>query len=321
MHSTVITKLNSKDSIKTYELSLFGVILVLTLVRYYDMDRLKNGLYYRNISFVDYYDKIASNYEDKLPLVFGKWRLLKNILRSYSAYNFDIILDKELRLGDSNMISIISGGNKELYYSIREIILQTRRQIGHLADAGWIAWLKYTANVLYEYEGPQNQDNDYLMNQDIHVQSGPDMQKVDVVKKKLDEIIILLNPLEHGFSKSTSLQPEVIREILHQLEKLFADEITAFYYFHLYYDYEFKGRISEPTKYYFSFKGGNQFPISEKPKSCLLSILVNDKEKPLISEWFSRWMQDISNLQKEIYETLELTTQRADNYLANHIIK
>lgn len=286
------------------------------------MDKLKNGLYYRNILFTDYYDKIASNYQDKLPLVFGKWSLLKNILRSYSAYNFDIILDRELRLGDSNMISIISGGNKELYYSIREIVLQTRGQIEHVANAGWTVWLKYTANVRYEFKVPKNQANDYLMNQDIHVQSGLHLEKVDDVKKKLDEVITLLNPLEYGFSKSTSPQPEVIRKIFHQLEAEFADVITALYYFHLYYDYEFKGRISEPTKYYSSFKGGNQFPISGKPKSCLLSILVNDKEKPLISEWFSRWMQDISNLQKEIYETLELSKHYAEQVvveLNNHI--
>jgi hypothetical protein len=38
------------------------------------------------------------------------------------------------------------------------------------------------------------------MKNDIYKQDGPNMQKVDVVKKKLDEILVLLNPIEEGFS-------------------------------------------------------------------------------------------------------------------------
>ena len=91
---------NRKDYTKPIELSLFGLILVLTLIRYYDMDKLKQGLYYNNISFVDYYDTIASKYRDKLPLIFGKWHLLKDILGLYSDYNFDVTVDKEIHSRD-----------------------------------------------------------------------------------------------------------------------------------------------------------------------------------------------------------------------------
>jgi hypothetical protein len=93
LHNTIIYKEESKDNIKTYELSLFGVILALTLIRYNDMDKLKHGLYYNNISFIEYYEKIVANYKDKLPLIFGKWKVLKDILRLYAAYNFDVIID------------------------------------------------------------------------------------------------------------------------------------------------------------------------------------------------------------------------------------
>jgi hypothetical protein len=47
-------------------------------------------------------------------------------------------------------------------------------------------------------------------------------------------------------------------------------------------------------------------PISSTPKDCLALILQNDKETPLISEWFYRWIQDITNLQNEIYGYLKL---------------
>ena len=304
LHSIIIVEHNSKG-IETYELSLFGVILVLTLVRYYDMDKLNPGLYYRDISFPNYYNKIASNYRNKLPLIFGKWSLLKRILRIFAAYNFDIILDKELHLRETDKLSVVRGGNKELYDGIWEIVLQTRQQLGYFADMGKTVLLKYISG---ECEGPANQeDNDHLMNNNVDSQGRPDTQKVYALNKKLNEIMVLLNPLEYVFSKPNSIQPEDMGELTRILEDIFADEITALYYIHLYYDHAFYTRISQPTKYYSSINNNNdQFPILRRPKSCLSSILQDDKEKPLINEWFYKWMQDITILQKEIYETLKL---------------
>ena len=128
------------NGIETYELSLFGIILALTLVRLYDKGALRHGLYYREISYSDYCDTIASNYQHKLPLIFGKWNLLKDILRLLSAYNFDIILDKEIRLKDSNKISILRGGNKEILDSIQEIVLASSSTIGGICRC-WFSCL------------------------------------------------------------------------------------------------------------------------------------------------------------------------------------
>jgi DNA-binding PadR family transcriptional regulator len=307
LHNTVIVRQNG-DGIKTYDLSLFGVILALTLVRYYDTDKLNHGLYYRNISFSNYYDEIASNYQDKLPLIFGKWNLLKDILRLYAAYNFDIILDKEIRLRESDKLSIIRGGNKELYDGIREIILQTLQQLGYYASVGLTVWLHYNSGISYELEGQRNQDyDDYLMNNDVEFGDKPDQQKVDVVARKVKEIMTLLDPLKWISSELANLEPEDLAQITHMFEEQFADEITAFYYIHLYYDHAFYTRISQPTKYYSSINQNNdQSPISARPKGCLSSILQNDKEEPSISEWYYKWLEDITNLQEEIYKTLKL---------------
>jgi hypothetical protein len=120
--------------------------------------------------------------------------------------------------------------------------------------------------------------------------------------------MILLNPLEYAFPKSVSLKPEGLEEISHIMEDIFADQITAVYYIHLYYDHGFDTRISQPTKYYSSINHNkDHFPVLTRPKSCLSSILQHDKEKPSISEWFYNWIQDITNLQREIYETLKLS--------------
>jgi hypothetical protein len=318
LHNTIISKQESKDNIKTYELSLFGVILALTLIRYNDMDKLKHGLYYNDISFIEYCEKIVANYKGKLPLIFGKWKVLKNILRLYAAYNFDVIIDKEIRLRDFDKFSVTRGGNKELLDGIREIMLQTRQQIGRFIDTGEAIWLNYISGAQYGYEGPENQHGDYLIKNDIDVSGKqPDQQRVHLVRKRLVEIMILLNPVECGFSESIRLSPKVITQLSQQLEQLFADEITAFYYFHLYFDHEFNTRVSQPMKYYSTYISSNTSdhqdnqsqplsPISSTPKDCLALILQNDKERPLISEWFYRWIQDITNLQNEIYGYLKL---------------
>jgi hypothetical protein len=265
------------------------------------MDKLKHGLYYNDISFIEYYEKIVANYKDKLPLIFGKWKVLKNILRLYAAYSFDVIIDKEIRLRDYGKFSVIRGGNKELLDGIREIMLQTRQQIGRFIDTGQVIWSNYISGAQYGYEGPANQHGDYLIKSGIDVSGKrPDQQRVHLVKKRLVEIMILLNPVECGFSESICLSPKVITQLSQQLEQLFADEITAFYYFHLHYDFEFSIRVSEPMKYYSTCISSNTnehqdiqsqplSPISSTPKDCLALILQNDKERPLISEWFYRY--------------------------------
>ena len=167
---------------------------------------------------------------------------------------------------------------------------------------------------------PENQHGDYLIKNDIDLSGKqPDKQTVHLVKKKLDKIMILLNPVECCLSESIDLSPEVIMQLSRQLEQLFADEITAFYYFHLYFDFEFYTRVSEPMKYYSTCTSGNTndhqdnqslslSPISSTPKDSLALILQSDKERPLISEWFYRWIQDITNLQNETYRYLKLQT-------------
>ena len=149
------------------------------------MDKLKVGLHYSDISFVDYYDKIAHNYQDKLPLVFGKWNLLKNVLKLFSAYNFDIVLSREMRSRDFDKISITRGGNKELYDSIREIKLQTRLQLAEIANAGRVIWPMHIPGVPESYFTPNVEGGDYLMKNDINFHNKPNLRQVNVVSQKL----------------------------------------------------------------------------------------------------------------------------------------
>ena len=109
----------------TYELSLFGIMFVIAVIRYHSIDidkaRLcisnihadKPRLFFEDISLEEYFDKIALNYHDKLPLIFGKWNLLKKEVGSLFLYdNFDFLLYN--KAFSVNMgTSIWLGGNKE----------------------------------------------------------------------------------------------------------------------------------------------------------------------------------------------------------------
>lgn len=105
---------------------------------------------------------------------------------------------------------------------IREIVYQTRQQIGALADMGMAVWLNYSLSLSYEYEEQGKIPKiDYLLDNDVDVQPHPDLERIYELKKKLDEIIWILNPLESDLS-------EVVKErFSDELEKQLENEITA----------------------------------------------------------------------------------------------
>ena len=81
----------------------------------------KLRLFFEDISLQEYFDKIALNYPDKLPLIFGKWSLLKEELGSLFLYdNFDFLLyNRAFSFNMGN--SIWLGGNKEFCDSLQAL--------------------------------------------------------------------------------------------------------------------------------------------------------------------------------------------------------
>ena len=93
-HMLIVRKdVDNRQSV-TYELSLFGIMLIIALVRYYyvGIDNIRHpilnvksnklGLFFKDVPSNDYFDKIASNYHDKFPLIFGKWDSFKKRIRA-----------------------------------------------------------------------------------------------------------------------------------------------------------------------------------------------------------------------------------------------
>lgn len=90
-----------------------------------------------SFSSLKYYDKIASYYPEKLPMIFGKWKLLRRHLRfDWFPTIFDyLFIDKTEILS----LSILLGGNKEIYDNIRSAMLNTVSKFAMVYNAGTLA--------------------------------------------------------------------------------------------------------------------------------------------------------------------------------------
>jgi hypothetical protein len=275
-------------------------MLVLTLIRHNDMDRLRHGMYYNNLTFQEYQDTIAAKYKNKLPLIFGKWHLLKKTLKELSGYGFDIVLDKENRLKRfGEPVSL--GGNKEYYDAALAIIQHSRKQLGELQIKGL---------MLYK----TNQSS-----------------KIEAIFSKLLEITTILNPQAYDPSSfkemvrniDPTIDQNAIEKVsqlysLEATERMFARDITGLYYMNLHNKYEYQ--LAGPAKYLSNKEeesinrshNTDSKKIHEQQNSIvsgwpfyseniLLAILEGDKE---IRDWFSKWLEDLRNYQKETLEEM-----------------
>jgi DNA-binding PadR family transcriptional regulator len=151
-HSIVIVNHNNDDrGFYTYELSLFGVILVMMLIRYHERNTYDTNLFNEGLSLSDYYYKISSNYASKVPLIFGKWSLLKAHLKILAEYNFDIILAEEKYRSTILESPVSIGGNKEYYQNMQSIVLYNNRQLKEIFDIGLSTCNRYPQSDLDDH--------------------------------------------------------------------------------------------------------------------------------------------------------------------------
>jgi hypothetical protein len=183
----------------------------------------------------------------------------------------DIIFNRKIRSNNKNSRSVRKGGNKELIEGISQIILDNKDRISDFADAGW----KVLENYMYRYLEDVNE---------------PSLDRVFWLCDKLNELLMLLHPspLVYTFMTMSTKRylARDIRSTLKRMEESFADEIAAFYYMNLCTDSNI--RVSESRL------------LDKTPRQCLLLILEQDKEKPLIKEWFLKWIEDLKSQQSDL---------------------
>ena len=147
----------------------------------------------------------------------------------------------------------------------------------------------------------ENLSKDYLINNEINLRSeiGPD--KIHNLRKKLDEIALVVQPqlIAHRYIGRSYLENINFRMISMWFEEQLAKEITALYYLQLYSDYAFQ-MIRHLQPFAISY-----FDLpNSKPKESLSLLFKNDVNKPLLSGWFYNLIDEINNLQKEVYNAL-----------------
>jgi hypothetical protein len=87
-HCLILSKGN--DGQHFYDLSLFGIILLLKIFR---REKPNSIITNPNPKFEKNLQQVASFYRnDKLPIIFGKWSSLRKYLKLWSTYNFDAVL-------------------------------------------------------------------------------------------------------------------------------------------------------------------------------------------------------------------------------------
>jgi hypothetical protein len=119
-HLVVVPRLEKGET--RYELSLFGIVLLLSVRAYYEFVN-PEMLFYNNLEFGEFSSKLSTNYKDKLPLIFGKWDSLMKETLGYNSAIFEILRNLFDNHTSKAMIelSVIVGGVKEYYESVQTL--------------------------------------------------------------------------------------------------------------------------------------------------------------------------------------------------------
>lgn len=312
--STKIVKVrHNLRGVNTYQLSLFGVLFLLKLIRQNDINRLRHGLYNNDKSVLDYCDIIADNYRDAIPLIFRKWSLLKRILKTLAAYNFDIVTDQQFRYKIIREMAIfkrpgeeelhITSGNKYLFEGYRSILEISQKQLGEVQIRGMEALRNIALHRIA-----------YFPHGTVESARKLDEKKIDAVSKLIKEITVNLETvgydpmtykekaIEWGFGLEEAERLSQFFEI-DSIEGPIANEISFLYYLNL------------NNEWYFHIMNESlERPLYPRPLRCLLAILKEDAE---IREWFSKLIGDILKYQEEELQSMREFNDRISHFTAN----
>lgn len=294
----LLIRIVKSETDKTYELTLFGLILILVVVYYnsYDCSRIYFSDYvmmrgHDNYSIEKYYDIVVSNYIDKLPLIFGKWRLLLKVFDmvngvDYLAIVFRQIFDKEMRKSFTTW-PLSMDGIKELYENRQRIAYHRYSKLTELYESGWSA-LEMIKEV--------------------------NTNRLSIIKEKLDNIELLLVSADLkkfiGYITKQNYSSIYQTGIITAIENSFANEISFLFYIFLtrnaedppdYGVYLGDDKIN-PSNLYESLNPiqyGNTRPF--KPRDFLHDILRRDIE---IKDKVMSWMEDLISYERQIVHNM-----------------
>jgi DNA-binding MarR family transcriptional regulator len=268
----VIIKTDYDDGPK-YELSLFGIMLILGIITRSNQKMLykRDGVKKNDEDLVEFYSTISRNYADKLPLVFGKWDLLTKAwgyaYRWFLPVLYQNIEDEYARAMRSGSVTVTLGGVKEYQETMQEIAFHTTAKLFELYE------------VLSSVSG-------HPVLKRKHRELAVLLKYADLsrfIKKLKDKNLTQVNQhLELAYNSELSI-----------IEKALASEVTFLFYINLakekFLDYTGEGRYFLGDKRDTEYQDTTESHIM-RPIDFLRRILKSDRE---VSDTFLKWMADI----------------------------
>jgi hypothetical protein len=271
-----------------YELTLFGVMLILAIVHY---KRTYRHLYFNDylgqlqgtyLDIENYYNAVINNYQDKVPLIFGKWQLLVNVFDTVDdlATYFETIFDKIVR-NPLVSLSVNIGGVKELYDSMYGISYHRFLKLTQIYESG----------------------------QDSLVRDrGGDTNRTSVIQEKLSEIWLLLvgsdlTRLMKHIGQRQNYGSKDQTSIVTTLENSFANEITFLFYILLTRKAQNppEARGEHVSSMLYDYLESTEYKhdqeSSSRPRDILLDILRRDIE---IKHKVMSWIEDSISYERQI---------------------
>ena len=278
-----------------YELSLLGVLLILAT------KSLMRQRQEKTFSYADryYYNKIASTYPDKLPLMFGKWKFLKDALNfDFFPSLFDyLFLDRS----EISSLSVLLGGNKEIYDNIRSDTLGKINKFLKVYDDGISAVQSDDFSKAYLQKGGeyyqfiQEKLNGieillrytslksfakYMINK--KGKSEPDFSAHVSLKDKEQQTQLIDNRVDE---KNINFEDD-----LPFIEKALADEFSFLFFIGLLRDNDYRSSDYPLTTAFI-----NPSPSLVYPKDFLMQIIRSDVE---IRKKLEEWIDEATSYQK-----------------------
>ena len=278
-----------------YELSLLGVLLTLAT------KSLMRQRQEKTFSYADryYYNKIASTYPDKLPLMFGKWKFLKDALNfDFFPSLFDyLFLDRS----EISSLSVLLGGNKEIYDNIRSDTLGKINKFLKVYDDGISAVQSDDFSKAYLQKGGeyyqfiQEKLNGieillrytslksfakYMINK--KGKSEPDFSAHVSLKDKEQQTQLIDNRVDE---KNINFEDD-----LPFIEKALADEFSFLFFIGLLRDNDYRSSDYPLTTAFI-----NPSPSLMYPKDFLMQIIRSDVE---IRKKLEEWIDEATSYQK-----------------------
>jgi hypothetical protein len=289
----LIRAIENKTGEKRYELTLFGVILTLTMVQAYSLISWKVffNQFLNQSGNTNYPSRIALNYKDKLPLIFGKWNLLKDAFFDidHLMMNFGLVIYKETRK-PLILSSVTMGGVKEYYENTLDIASFRSLKLTEIYKSG-VSVLKQGKKQGKEI------DSDHML---------PINKALSNIELRL-AMTDLKRFLEYIAEESCTINCE---DIITSIENSFADEISFLFYIALARQAEFLPEFKDATIFpslrskFISYSTERSNLV--RSSHILRSILEDDDE---VRKRFSIWCRDSISYEKQIMDGM-LNLQR-----------